>query len=381
VKTGFLSQDARLHEETMAATGLSDFGDPVYREGLRQLLAARDVSGIDYPHDGETILGPIRQTLATRLVTLERIKQAGPLPPVTAPIFVLGLPRTGTTAMQRLLRADPQHQGLEYWLGEKPKPRPPRADWATDPDFIACRDGVTAMAEAAPMVLKLHPMAADEGEECRLVMEQSFGHSSFSLVAPLRPYQDWLFAADLTPHYQHFKHVLGLIGANDPGQTWVLKCPHHAPQVESLLSAFPDARIILMHRPVEELIPSVARLADAFLALVEGPGVDMPARAALITENLDLTLRRLLAARKGHQAQVFDLTIERFVVDPLAAVETAYAHFGIAMDEDRRAALTAWVAANHGAGHGAPASGPLPYGLNRDALRERFHYYQGHADG
>lgn len=377
MKANFLAREEELHEEAMAATGLSDFGDPIYRDGLRQLLAARDASGIDYPLDGETILNPIRQLLATRLVTIDRVVQAGSLPPVEAPMFVLGLPRTGTTAMQRLLMADPQMQGLEYWLGATPKPRPPRETWHSDPDYVACKTGIAAMAAIAPNVIKLHPMAADEGEECRLVMEQSFGHSSFSLVAPLRPYQDWLFKADLVPHYHHFKNALGLIGAHDPGKTWVLKCPHHAPQVKSLLAVFPDAHIILMHRPVEALVPSVGRLAEAFLALVEGPGVDMKARAALIVENIDLTLQRLLSARAAHAERVFNLSMDRFVADPLEAVDAAYTHFGISMNDESREALARWVSHNHGSRHDAPASDALPYGLDRNALRERFSYYQG----
>lgn len=376
MSSALLQREEQLHEEALAQTGLSDFGDPVYREGLRQLLAARDASGIDYPGEGETILGPARQLLAARLSTLERIRQAATLPSIEKPIFVIGLPRTGTTAMQRLLMTDPRMQGLEYWLGANPKPRPPRANWESEPDYRACAAAIEATNAAAPMIAKMHPMQADEGEECRLVMEQSFAHSSFSLVAPVRPYQDWLFAADLTPHYRHFQKALQLIGSHDPGKTWVLKCPHHAPQLDSLLRVFLGARIVMMHRPVEELVPSVARLAEAFLGLVEGPGVDMAARANRIVDNLDLTLRRMLASRSAHRDSVFDLTMESFVADPLAAVEQVYTHFGIPLDDQSRAAMRDWIAHNQG-GHGASSPDALPYGLGRAALRERFSYYQG----
>ncbi len=378
MKAGFVASFDRLHEAAIAATGLSDFGDPVYREGLEQLLAARDASGVDYPGDGETILAPLRQTLAARLASIDQIKRMGAnLPGIERPIFILGLPRTGTTAMQRMLMADPQLQGLEYWLGAAPKPRPPRQEWESDPGYVACRDGLRAMMEAAPLIGKMHPMAADQGEECRLVMEQGFGHSSFSLVAPIRPYQDWLFQADLEPHYQHFKSVLGLIGSNDRDKTWVLKCPHHAPQIDSLLRAFPDARIVFMHRPVEDVVPSVVRLGESFLGLVEGDGIDMVSRAAMIVENLDLTLRRLLAVRADHPDNFLDLSMESFVGDPLAAIERIYTHFGIAMQEPSRRALGRWVSENHHSGHGIQSDGALPFGLNRGALRKRFNYYQG----
>jgi hypothetical protein len=319
----------------------------------------------------------IGQLLTTRLVTLERIRpHRAALPQISRPIFVIGLPRTGTTAMQRLLMADPQMQGLEYWLGASPKQRPPRHNWPQDEEFRACMDQLAQMELFAPLVTRMHPMAADKGEECRLIMEQSFGHSSFSLVAPIRRYQDWLFSTDLTPHYTHFKEALQLIGMNDSARTWVLKCPHHAPQMDSLLRVFPDARIIFMHRPVEELIPSVTQLAAAFLGMVEGAGVDMIRRAAMIVDNLDLTLRRLLATRAAHPDSFFDLTMERFVADPLDAVEAAYARFGIPLRDESRTALSDWISHNHG-GHGSPATTTLPFNLDAGALRERFSYYLG----
>jgi Sulfotransferase family len=373
----FAAQEQRLHEQAIAATGLSDFGDPVYCEGLRQLLAAYDANGVVYPDAGAAVLGPIGQRLAARLRSLDQIKRLDPaLSGIAAPIFILGLPRTGTTALQRLLMADPQLQGLEYWLGENPRPRPQRERWEDYAEFRQCRDSLAQIAEFAPAIDAMHPMRADAGEECRLVMEQSFGHSSFSLVSPLRPYQDWLFAADLAPHYRHFAAVLRLIGSPTPDKPWVLKCPHHAPQVDSLLRAFPDARIVLMHRPVEELVPSVARLAEAFLGMVEGPGIDMAARAAMIVDNLDLTLRRLLAVRAAQPGRFLDVAMDRFVADPLATVRTIYDRFGLMMTGESEEALTGWIGANGRHGGGAATGGELPFGLNRDTLRERFAYYR-----
>lgn len=374
----FAAQEQRLHDEASAATGLSDFGDPVYREGLQQLLAAYDANGISYPDGDAAVLGQIGQRLTARLRALDQIKQLDPaLPGAAAPIFILGLPRTGTTAMQRLLMADPHLQGLEYWLGENPRPRPPRERWEGCDEFRQCRDGLAQIAQLAPLIDAMHPMRADAGEECRLVMEQSFGHSSFSLVSPLRPYQDWLFAADLVPHYRHFAEVLRLIGSPTPDKPWVLKCPHHAPQVDSLLRGIPDARIVLMHRPIEDLVPSVVRLAEAFLGMVEGPGIDMAERAAMIVDNLDLTLRRLLAVREAQPGRFLDVTMDRFVANPLATVGTIYDRFGLAMGSSSEAALAAWIGTNGRHGGATATGGELPFGLNRDALRERFSYYRG----
>lgn len=373
----FARQLEQLHEEAMAATGLSDFGDPVYLQGLQELLAAYDANGISYPDGGAPVLGQIGQRLMARLHSLnqiQRLDRAVAAP--KAPLFILGLPRTGTTAVQRLLMASPDFQGLEYWLGENPRPRPPRADWEGIEDFRRTRDGLAIIGEVAPLVDAMHSMRADEGEECRLVMEQSFAHSSFSLVSPLRTYQDWLFAADLVPHYRHFGEVLRLIGSTSPDTPWVLKCPHHAPQVDSLLRAFPDARIVMMHRPIEDLVPSVARLAEAFLGMVEGPGIDMTSRAALIVDNIDFTLRRLLAVCAANPKRFFNLQMAEFVADPLGSAVRIHQHFALPLSDAALQAMTAWVSAN---GQRSTPAVPreLPYGLDRDALRERFSYYEG----
>jgi len=374
----FRAQEQRLHEQAIKASGHNDFGDPVYLEGLRHLLAAYDANAIDYPDGGALVLSQIGQRLAARLSSIDQIKRLDPgVPAAKAPIFVLGLPRTGTTAMQRLLMSVPDLQGLEYWLGESPRPRPPRDTWEAFAEFRQCRDGLAAIRDVAPLIDAMHPMRADEGEECRLVMEQSFGHSSFSLVSPLRPYQDWLFAADLTPHYRHFADVLRLIGSTSPTRTWVLKCPHHSPQVDSLLQAFPDARIILMHRPIADVIASVARLTEAFLGMVEGPGLDMTARAQMIVENVDLTLRRLLAVRAANPGRFLDITMDRFVADPLATAEQVHAHFGLPLAPEAEAAMAGWRAAHAHDGPIRPSNAPLPYSLSRDAICERFSYYQG----
>lgn len=376
--SGFAAQEEQLHEAAMAATGLSDFGNPIYREGLQQLLAAYDANGIAYSNGGAPVFGQIGQRLAARLSSIDQIKRLEPeVPRITAPIFILGLPRTGTTAMQRLLMASPDLQGLEYWLGETPRPRPPCEEWESDEAYRQCRDGLDMIREMAPLIDAMHPMRAHLGEECRLVMEQSFGHSSFSLVSPLQPYQEWLFAADLTRHYHHFAKVLRLIGSTSPCRPWVLKCPHHAPQVNSLLSAFPDARIVLMHRPVEDLVPSVARLAEAFLGIVEGPSLDMTKRAQLIVDNLDLTLRRLLAVRADNPGRFLDIMMDRFVADPMECVRLIHARFDLPLTAAAEAAMAAWQATNGAHGASGGPRGDLPYGLDRDMLRERFSYYQG----
>jgi hypothetical protein len=102
----------------------------------------------------------------------------------------------------------------------------------------------------------------------------------------------------------------------------------------------------------------------------------MAARAAMIVDNLDLTLRRLLAVRAAQPGRFLDVAMDRFVADPLATVRTIYDRFGLMMTGESEEALTGWIGANGRHGGGAATGGELPFGLNRDTLRERFAYYR-----
>src|SRR5690606_2389428 len=128
---------ADLHASATKLTGLTDFGADDYTEALRVLLDSyRDEAGL-------TELGSkmsrffLRGTLVARALS-EAAWAANPGyvdTPVTRPIFVTGLPRTGTTALHRLLAADPANQGLEMWLTDFPQPRPPRETWDSNPAY------------------------------------------------------------------------------------------------------------------------------------------------------------------------------------------------------------------------------------------------------
>jgi hypothetical protein len=85
---------------------------------------------------------------------------------IERPIFVTGLPRTGTTALHRLLTADPAHQGLKMWLTRAAGPRPPRQTWADNPVFQRVQAGFEQHHLAHPEFMGLHYMAADQVEEC-----------------------------------------------------------------------------------------------------------------------------------------------------------------------------------------------------------------------
>src|SRR5690606_1031570 len=156
----FLASIDRLHEEAMQATGLSDFGDPTYLGALRMLLRGYDEESRLGPEGRESTWEALRQQLASRLrsnarfaLHADRMRYA-----IDRPIVITGMSRTGTTALHKLLAADPDAQCLEYWLGCEPDVRPPRASWPTHPGYLAAEAALRRIYAHTPEIEKIHSM-------------------------------------------------------------------------------------------------------------------------------------------------------------------------------------------------------------------------------
>ena len=163
--------------------------------------------------------------------------------PIERPIFVCGLPRTGTTALHRLLTPTP-HQGLELWLTEVPQPRPPRETWEEDPIFNAMQGGVLRPPRREPRVHGDPLHGRLQVEECWRLLRQSGKSIGYESLANVPRYSAWLAKQDWTDAYERHKANLQLIGLNDPEKRWVLKNPSHLVGLDALMSVYPDALIV-----------------------------------------------------------------------------------------------------------------------------------------
>ena len=152
----------------------------------------------------------VRNALVARLMSEAAWKQYPQHADVRIerPIFVTGLPRTGTTALHRLLSADPRHQGLELWLAEFPQPRPPRETWSENPVFRQLDARFTKAHNENPDYTGLHFMTADEVEECWQLLRQSLHSVSYETLAHLPTYSRWLAGQDwIKPYERHRKNL------------------------------------------------------------------------------------------------------------------------------------------------------------------------------
>jgi hypothetical protein len=368
-----------LHAAATKVTGLAGFGTDDYRDGLAVLLDsyARDA--------GLTPLGIkvarvfLRGALVARLLSeaaWERYPEYAGVR-IERPIFVTGLPRTGTTALHRLLTADPAHQGLEMWLTEVPQPRPPRETWPCDPAFQYIQAAYERHHISHPEFMAVHYMAADQVEECWQLLRQSMRSISYECLAHLPGYSSWLRAQDWTGAYRRHRRNLQLIGLPDRDRRWVLKNPSHLFALDALMRVYPDALVIQTHRAPRTAIASVCSLAaQASAGWSAAFSGDVIGRDQL--ELWAYGLECFTAARAGYDpAQFCDVDYDSFVADPVGTAESIYPHFGLALSGSARDAMQTLHQQSGRTAQPVHRYALSDFGLTGSQVDERFAGYHG----
>lgn len=366
-----------LLESASRLVGLDDFGpdDDNYLEGLAVILESYQRDADLTPLGSKISRVYLRGALAARLLAEAGWKQYPQHAevPVERPIFVTGLPRTGTTALHRLIGADPVHQGLQMWLAEYPQPRPPRETWDANPVFAQLNAQFEQHHVENPEFMGLHFMSADEVEECWQLLRQSVHAVAYETLAHLPSYAQWLAKEDWTPAYCRYRRNLQLIGSNDISKRWVLKNPSHLHALDALMATFPDALVVQCHRPAETIMASMCSLAEH---ATEGWSNTFfgPTIGADSLETWSRGLERFNAERAKHNpGQFYDVDYVDFVTDPIGTVEGIYRYFGLPLSGSALLAMRQM--------HGESQRGPrapkhryslADYGLTSEQVRTRF---------
>ena len=327
--------------------GLADFGDSVYHEGLRVLLDALDADPPPSPMRVGAAENLIVSALASRLHT-EAQWQANPAckaREIPRPLIVIGVPRTGTTALHNLLSQDPQFQGIEKWLCAAPLVRPPREEWEAHPQYRAVAAQTEQMAAIAPEVMQAHGVLADEVDECLVPMAQSFCCNWFPSQADLPVYDAWFGEADEAPSFRRYKDVLRLVGMNDD-RPWLLKNPSHVFGIDALLAVFPDACVVQTHRNPVSSLASLVNLLGNIMVAYTGEDIDRPRRLARETAFWAEAVRRTLRAQERQPDRFVNVLQPDIRRDPIGVVRSIYDAFGFSLSPLAEQRMRAWSAAN-----------------------------------
>jgi hypothetical protein len=368
---------AALEDEARERTGLRDFGDGSHREGLERLVAALNEEAT-LTESGEVMLRIRLVGLLTSRLQVEDAYRAHPSiddEVVEGPVFVVGLPRTGTTALSHLVAADPQFRSLRLWESSSPCPPPETATEHSDPRIAETEAGLAMMNQMFPLMDSMHHEDATTPTECQDLLGMSFRTVHFDGFGNVPSYLSWVTECDMGGTYRYHRRVLRLLQWHCPPHLWHLKTPVHMFSLDALLETYPDAKFLWSHRDPAKVLGSVCSL----IHYVRSWASDRDDAAGLGAEQLErwwLAVSRAMdfRARLGDD-RFADLSFADLQLDPVSAMESAYERIGMEFSDTSRAAVSKWAAAHEPGSHGRHSYELADFGLTVDRVHERFAPY------
>lgn len=369
---------SKLVRTATNSTGLSNFGGDTWQEGL-EVLAKSVSEEAELNTAGQASFERMVVSLLSRRLEVEDWHARNPEideQSLEAPLIVLGLPRTGSTALHNLLAQDPKVRVLRNWESTFPCPPPETATQFSDPRIALVEHQMALGDKAMPRMKQMLPMTATSPIEDQFIMAHDFKSQVFMPMFRIPSYVKWFDdEADLVPTFRYVKRVLKLLQWRCPPKKWRLKNPSYSQCISELDRVFPDAQFCMTHRPVEEVIPS---MADLYLeiASVNTSSVDPLWLGNVAADNCENGMRRMLSFREaGNEHRFFDIHFRALQTEPLLVIEKLYAFLGERLTPDARTRMLAWLEDTPRDKHGRHEYHAADFGLDRDMLRKRFGFY------
>ena len=365
---------SEVMDEARTQTGLAEFGEGSFREGLEILLSSlRDEARL---HDRgraflhQRIVGYLSQRLQVedwyrRHPEIDEV-------PITAPLIGLGLPRTGSTALSMLLAQDPDVRYLRRWESSQPCP-PPSTVQGVDPRIPAGKGEMVGT--------RYHVPADTHGPmECHELMALDFKSHLFQSFAEIPSYSAWLVdGADLTSTYRYQRRVMKLLQWGEPRRPWRLKCPSHVLWLDALDTVFPDARFVMTHRDPTDVILSVADLYADIIGSFSS-AIDRPYIGRLNVEHWSLGMERALRFRAdGAEDRFYDIDFRAMQADPIGEVTGLYAWLGASVGQEFQARMQSWWTQAAAEREASSHADPVEFGIDFNEVRPRFARYVNSA--
>jgi GrpB-like predicted nucleotidyltransferase (UPF0157 family) len=363
--------------------GSDDFGADGWQPGLERVAdelvndARLSAIGVEVAHLD------LMRALKNRLGVIAWRKQHPEIAdqPITAPIFIVGQPRTGTTILHDLLAQDPELRAPLTWEVDEPCPVPQPETYHSDPRIAQAQASIDMSEQIVPGFLAFHPMGALLAQECVRITGSEFTSMIYTVQYRLPSYYRWLlYEADHTGAYRYHRIFLQHLQSGVPGQ-WLLKSPAHLWQLDKLMAEYPDALVVQTHRDPLNVISSIAALTN-HLRRMGSDETNIADCAAQSYEEITVGLDRGMAMRdKGviPDGRVIDVQFADFVKDPWTTIKDIYASLGRELKPQAEQKMRDFLAANPGDG-GRGRYTWADTGLDAGEVRERVRAYQERYD-
>ena len=369
-----MATPSTIKDAAVEQTGLKEFGDDSFEEGLAILLTSlRDEARLNARGEAfiyDRITGYLGQRLQVEY-WYRRHPEIGD-ESILAPVIGLGLPRTGSTALSMLLAQDPAVRYLRRWESSQPCP-PPSTVQGVDPRIPPDKGEMLGT--------RYHVPADTHGPmECHELMALDFKSHIFQSFAQIPAYSTWLVEkADLEPTLAYQRKVMKLLQWGEPTKEWRLKCPSHVLWLDAADAAFPDARYVMTHRDPTDVILSVADLyADIIGSFTDQ--IDRPYIGRLNVEHWTLGMDRALEFRAaGAENRFYDIDFRAMQADPIREVTGLYGWLAEPVTDEFEQRMQSWWTLAAAEREPSSRADPVEFGIDFDAVRPRFARYVEHS--
>jgi hypothetical protein len=366
-----------LEDGARAATGLDNFGSPYYREGLERTVDALN-NEADLNELGRVMQhATISNALIQRLKIVDTYRQHPEIVDevIDGPVVVLGLPRTGTTALSQLVAADPQFRSLRTWESQAPTP-PPEADTQhTDPRIAQAAEGIAMIDTMFPDFKTMYGGEPEAATECQDLMGMSFRTFHFDGVVRVPGYVEWLLQCDMRETYTFHKEVLKLLQWHCKPSLWHLRTPVHMFALDAFVEAYPNAKFLWSHRDPAKVLGSVCSL----IAYIRSWSSDRKDPKELGAEQVawwvEGTRRAMDFRTKFGDDRFVDVSFADLQTDAVDTLARSYEQLGLTFTDSARATVQEWADGHKPGQRGRHSYVMTDYGLTPELVREAFRDY------
>ena len=341
---------AALMAQARQATGLDDFGDPWIFENLDRLIPRLNGEAQLTEAGVAGAIGMIQTALTNRLRHVDLLKRHPEIrdEAVGVAAVVVGLPRTGSTMLHRMLAAAPGMTGVKWFEAQNYAPFPGEARGETHARREAAQHLLDYMVTAAPDLMSIHPMSLDQPDEELIIMGLLFSSTMIEGMYYVPEYSRWLTEHSRTRVYPDIREILQSLQWQDPdrrGAKWVLKTPGHLLALDAMARTFPDAKVVMTHRDPVSTVPSYSSMMASLYGM--SSSIDRHSIGRFWERRLAELLSMFMAARREVGAERFiDVLYTELTKEPIEVGKRVLAQAGVEATPEIVAGMSEWVEAN-----------------------------------